>query len=411
MRRSRQNLLAQFCDDRRGNIAILFAVTLTLMVGFAGAGIDYSRSLGAQATLQEAADAGLLAAARLKALKPLSTAADLKAAARKVFDLQIASQKGVAVNDFDVNYDPSTKLFTIDVDADLPTLLLRAAGRDAINVGVNSEAVLGDLPNLEIALALDNTGSMGKNGKIEALRGAATDLVTTLIDAGGSKVRFSLVPFAQYVNVDAANAGESWLDNPGAGFAGCVGSRPAPLNEKDDQYATDPVPGLVGVDCPAPIMTLSNNKTAITDAIKVMGADGYTYIPAGLAWAWRTLSSQAPFIEGAPTSDVTSKKVVKYVVLMTDGANTRAPSFPSPTHESPIRTIADEITADLCDAVKLDKIVIFTVAFDVNDAVTKSMLEDCATTPDNFFTPDNPEELKRDFLEIATAVQSISLSR
>ena len=57
----------------------------------------------------------------------------------------------------------------------------------------------------------------------------------------------------------------------------------------------------------------------IKDAIDAMSPTGYTDVPQGLAWGWRSLSSAAPFTEGRPESHTGNDKVI---IVLTDGANT-----------------------------------------------------------------------------------------
>ena len=80
---------------------------------------------------------------------------------------------------------------------------------------------------LEVALVLDNSGSMDEYGsgsgqkRIALLKTAAKQLVDTLalqaaqIKQVAKPVQFSLVPFAASVNVGPENAGAAWMDVEG----------------------------------------------------------------------------------------------------------------------------------------------------------------------------------------------------
>ena len=50
-----------------------------------------------------------------------------------------------------------------------------------------------------------------------------------------------------------------------------------------------------------------------------MAPTGNTNVPEGMAWGWRTVSSNEPFTEGRPNSEKGNDKVV---IVLTDGANT-----------------------------------------------------------------------------------------
>ena len=57
---------------------------------------------------------------------------------------------------------------------------------------------------LELALALDNTGSMLDSGKLDALKTATNSLLDTLEKASKKKddIKVSIIPFTTFVNVD-----------------------------------------------------------------------------------------------------------------------------------------------------------------------------------------------------------------
>ena len=61
LRRLASTFLRRFRDDQSGSVAIVFAVAASVATMLAGAAIDYSRGVGAQAKLQTAVDQALLA--------------------------------------------------------------------------------------------------------------------------------------------------------------------------------------------------------------------------------------------------------------------------------------------------------------------------------------------------------------
>ncbi len=179
-------------------------------------------------------------------------------------------------------------------------------------------------------------------------------------------------------------------------WKGCVGSRNYPLNVRDSSYASSKVPGVMNYAangswnyCPSAALTPLRqiDGTAVTflkGRINALNANGYTYIPAGLSWAARLLSPQAPFSEGASYADVKKENVRKVIVLMTDGVNTRSASYPD--HSGSSRSKADSITRELCTAIKRKHPLtgkpiadIITVTFDVRDSNVKKLLADCAS--------------------------------
>ena len=195
-------------------------------------------------------------------------------------------------------------------------------------------------------------------------------------------------------------------------WEGCVGSRNYPLNVRDGSYSTR-VPGVMNYArktdrdewdyygytwdrnyCPRasllPLTSVKTSKATIKRKISSLNADGWTYIPSGLMWGWRVLSSQEPFTQGADDATVNDKNVRKVIVLMTDGENTRAPDTRTGRsyrdHTSGNASYANQITRELCENIKrLNPVTgrphaeIVTITFDVNSPTIKKLLKDCST--------------------------------
>jgi Flp pilus assembly protein TadG len=398
------------CD--RGNVAMLFGLACVPLIVAGGVGLDFSRTVQTEAVIQEAADAALLRVSRLKADKASMTDAEIDAAARDIFDKATKNVAGLAVDAFDVVFDAASETFSLDIDANIPATLLGVAGVKSIDIDAHSEVSLGAPPYLEVVLALDNTGSMNKNNKIGNLRASASALVNSLFENGGAEVKIGLVPFAQYVNVGTSNAGAVWLGAEPAAWRGCVGSRAYPANTEDSDYLAQPVPAvdITDVDCPdAEILPLSTDKSAILAAINEMQGDGWTYIAEGVAWGRRVLSPAAPFTGGLSLSEVKKRGGLKALIVLTDGENTKAPTYP--LHDSGDTASADVLTGRLCDETKKDGVVIYTIAFDVTDPGVRSLLETCSTTPSNYFEPDTAAQLSAVFAKIAANLRGLSLSK
>lgn len=398
-----------FLRDLRGNVALMFGLIIFVVLCGAGIAIDLQRASLARAEINEAADASLLAAARYKSMNPNASAAELTAVARKIFDNGLNGRMKISVDAFAIRFDSASELFALDVDATLDTLLMGVVGQKTVDIGTRAEARLGKPPLLEVALALDVTGSMKQHGKISALKRAAGDLIDTLFDMEGADVKMGIVPFAQYVNVDASNAGSGWVDAPKGAWSGCVGSRAYPLNVQDTGYVASRVPGLSGVPCPTALLPLTADQTALRKKINSLSAQGWTYIPSGLAWGWRLLTPGEPFAQGISFAELAEKRGTKALILMTDGENTRAPDYP--THNSANENLADDLTRELCVNVKAQEIVVYTIAFEVSDPGIKDILEDCATAPSHYFDAANAGDLVAAFQTIGASLRNISLSK
>ena len=396
--------------DRRGNVAMMFGLLLIAMLSTAGMAIDFQRSAEIRADLQESADAALIAAIRLRTSRPELSNDEIKARAREFFEGNTRSDGRFSFENFDLAFNPAEDAFTLTFDAMIDTTLLRAVGFNHFKPTIRSEAALGKPPYMEVVMVLDNTGSMNDDGKLDDLKEAAHNLIATLYAHPDADVKIGLVPFAQYVSVGDDQEGASWLDGAsGGGFDGCVGSRAYPANTTDGGYAVDPVPEVAGEACPDDIQPLTASRSVIEDAIDDMDGDGWTYIPAGLAWGWRVISAAAPFTEGVTDSELEDRDGRKTIILMTDGENTKSPDYP--THNAENIVDANRITEELCEAIKDEDIVIYAIAFAVSDITVKQLLEDCGTTPGHFFEPETADELNTTFAAIAGELRSIALTR
>ncbi len=405
---------AAFGNFRRcqsGNIAMLFGLLLFVMLAAAGVALDYQRAVTIKANMQEAADAALIAAVKLKATRPNMTDSDVQARAKAFFDSNMRNKLSYSYSDFDVSFDPITMQYTLDFDSRIKTALVHAVNFAKIEPKIVSKAKLGKPPYLEVVMVLDNTGSMNDHGKLGDLKNAAKNLVTSLHASAGADVKIGLVPFAQYVSVGDDEEGAAWLDgaSPVGAFDGCVGSRGYPANTTDADYAVNPVPEITGAPCPNELLALTENKSVIDAAIDDMTGDGWTYIPAGLVWGWRIISAAAPYTEGATETELKDKNGTKAIILMTDGENTKSPDYP--THDDADIVDANKITGELCDAIKDEDIIVYTIAFAVTDAVVKTLLQDCGSTPGHFFEPDTAGELNGAFEAIGGALRNISLTQ
>ena len=81
-----------------------------------------------------------------------------------------------------------------------------------VSIGADSQVVWG-MKQLELALALDNTGSMASSNKMTQLKTAAKDLLKTLQDAAkkADDIKVAIIPFATDVNVGTGNMNATWI--------------------------------------------------------------------------------------------------------------------------------------------------------------------------------------------------------
>jgi Flp pilus assembly protein TadG len=219
---SRRDVAALF-KSAQGNVGIIFGLAAAPMMLMLGATVDFTRLSTTRASLQQATDA----AALMAATKITATSTDLDAQRlAQVYLQNNFSNASATITSAAISSDRlSVKLTS---SAQLPTTALKIAHIDTITANVTSQASLagGTNPNTtyEIALVLDNSGSMGQSAggvsKIQALRDAATSFTNTMFSKVASgKLQMSITPFnAAVIAVDATVASNrtlSWIDTGG----------------------------------------------------------------------------------------------------------------------------------------------------------------------------------------------------
>lgn len=200
--------------DRRGNVAMIFGLSVIPMLVAGGIAVDYSRALIVRQRLSTALDAAALAVGRSTGLSQ----AQMDALAQSYFD---ANYPDAALGTpTPVTVSLVGDVVTVTGHASVPTAIMRVVGFDIMNVNVESQ-VTKETTGLDLVLVLDTTGSMGNNAvpsKLDTLKTAATNLINTLF--GSSEypefLKIGIVPFTIGVRVDPSEFDTSWLDTTGS---------------------------------------------------------------------------------------------------------------------------------------------------------------------------------------------------
>jgi Flp pilus assembly protein TadG len=204
--------LRKFSRSERGNVLVTFSIAALPMFILVGAAVDYSRGSSARAAMQAAIDAtGLFLSKEAQNMNP----EQLHKKASEVFTalLNRTDIKNVVVTPALTNPTESSYKLVLDVTATVPTVFTKFVGAETINLGANTEVVWG-VRQLELALALDVTGSMASSNKMTQLKAAAKSLLTTL-KATAKKdgdIKVAIVPFAVVVNASTLGVNSTALD-------------------------------------------------------------------------------------------------------------------------------------------------------------------------------------------------------
>jgi len=167
------------------------------------------------------------------------------------------------------------------------------------------------------------------------------------------------------------------------------------------------------VSCPRqPIVPLTSDQDFLLDAAANMRADGNTLGNFGMAWGWRVISPEEPFIEGSEYNDENWDKVV---LIMTDGVNTMSNIYSaygrSNEHSIDAGDLDDRLE-ETCQNMKNSGILIYAVTFDDGvDQDTKDLYRDCASSTSNYHDAPTQQDLEDVFEQIARELSNLHIKQ
>lgn len=522
--------------DRRGATAVLTAILLVSLIASIGVAVDGTRLVMAHSRLKTSVDAATLIAARdMYPITAANTAANVQNATNLFWAnfgrSSVASTLGYMHTNITAITVTQVNNSTISIQANglVPTTFMNIVGIANIPISTTSQATRA-ATGLELALVLDNTGSMA-GWPIQSVVTSATSLVNILYSNGTQETEpnlfVSVVPFTAEVNIGANNTG---FLKPGSNttgaymnttWMGCVmarydtvdiatgltndftdvppGSAPltpylypstlnkytvmdkgklvsfgdndwSPGNVTESQQSTLPQNTAVGpnLGCPQtnsgiglPILPETASRTTVLSTISKMVANfrGGTFINLGLQAGWWTLSPRwrgaAGWGDAALPLDYNTPFMQKILVLMTDGNNewydypggapgvgpSRLPDgtptqwtndgntdftgygrlldnnmglAPGQNTQANATSNIDNKMSQLCTLIKQKGIIIYTILFNHGGSVspnTKTLFQNCATTPQNYFLDATDAQLQATFSTIGQQLASLRISR
>lgn len=357
--------------DRRGVAAVFLAIALVPLMGGVGLAVDSALGYLLKTRIVRSLDAAGLAAGRV------AGDADAEAVARDYFNANFGAGDDAVVTSFGFSRDATGEFVTLTARAETPTRFARIFGKTKMEVAASTR-IQRLTRGMELALVLDNTGSMS-GAKFNAMQQAALNLID-IVFGGKEEVEnlwVSLTPYVATVNVGKSHT--AWLDpadqvftRPSLfgteGWKGCVMAQPLPYDANDTppsvrrlasylypQTTTDnnwppirpssdnPDATATGPNlaCPTAITPLTRSKSKIVAALKAMKAwrRGGTTSNLGMTWGWRTISPRWRGRWGDPELPLDydgdkERYIDKVAVILTDGENTFY-DLPSPSDPSP----------------------------------------------------------------------------
>ena len=443
-------VLRRFKADQSGSTAAIFGLALLPLLGAVGGALDYSRAAGMASQMQRAVDGAALAIVREP---PGATPADIQAQGSRYVESGVKGDGSFRLGDVVATRVGAT--VTVTASGTVKSMVMQLFGRPMMPVAATAKATWGTgtakgAGRIELALVLDNTGSMadtiGGRRKMDELQTAAKNLLRdlrTLAD-GEDKVRVAVVPFDTEVRLDAGTYRNKpwfrWTDGSDrAAWTGYVFDRygrfatsdaapsggdslyPAP---RDTEYRTNAAMGRISRADLAPMRGLASMAdysaySATVATVDAMRPRGYTDIALGVTWGTATLSASEPFTEAAPAG---TSGVKKFMVVLTDGNNTAnhvdGVLYNAECRDcmtAAARSVADETitaridagTAAACSSAKTAGIEVFTIKLlQGNDA----LLGACASDAGHYFNVQNAGELTKAFDSILNAISSTRLT-
>jgi Flp pilus assembly protein TadG len=418
--------------------------------------IDGGRLMLMHSSLQRSIDAG-----GLSAVAKLGTST-LDDEVRKFTTVNFADgYVGATITSLTSTLSADKKSLTVHAEARAPTAFMNLFGIPTMST--NAETVVERaVGGLELALVLDNTGSMSGSG-LTSLKTAANSLLDILFgdQTIGEKLYVGIVPFSQSVNIGSEHS--DWL-TPGSlasldwgptEWGGCVEARadsydvtdaiPAtrtftPYYWEDDNDENDWIQGRHNYksglgqslgpnkNCPAKVTPMTPVKSTLATAIKAMKAVGNTHINYGAVWGWRMLSPKWRGLWGGDMVsydlplDYGTRSMNKAAVIMTDGENTMSSDtytaygwldekrLGTSKSSTAVKELNERLTT-VCTAMKNAGIIVYTIAFNRPGKSTEDLLRNCATQDAFYFNSPSGSDLRTAFEQIGGSLSNLRVSR
>ena len=195
-------MFADFLKDCRGNVVMVFALSLVPILAIAGFSIDFQQTLKRKAKVQLVLDSAVLAAARVK--QTGATDEEVKLSVQQFLDGQIEGLGGMTCQAANVSIAADSEEIDADISCRQDTYLVKLIGREQIDFRVASGSEYG-IDKIDVAFMFDISGSMNSSSRLTNLKAAAQDAVDILLPEGASdelleNTRLAMVSYNAMVN-------------------------------------------------------------------------------------------------------------------------------------------------------------------------------------------------------------------
>ncbi|MBI1219620.1 MAG: hypothetical protein GC186_13845 [Rhodobacteraceae bacterium] len=357
--------VSRFRADETGTMTFFSMILIILIFMCSGMAVDLMRHERMRSAIQNTNDEAVLAATNLdQSLDPTSVVEDYFAKAGMTPYLSSVT----------VTTASNARQVTATTTADLPTYFMPLEGIRSLGVNGVSTAVE-SIGNVEVAIALDNSGSMAQQAvagttttcttnrygkqtcttttqyttKILALIAAANSFVDQMFSqVENGALTISLLPYDSHLNIGTTLMTDLNVSSENS-IAKCIDFLPSDFNttaisatdllQRSGNFDGHDSNSSVTPECDTSAsrnsVVYSSNATALHSLINSMNANGNTSIDTGVKWAAATLDpSFQPVVNkmisaGTLTSDYAgrpaaygNRNFMKVLIVMTDGENT-----------------------------------------------------------------------------------------
>lgn len=457
-----------FLRGRRGSVLTWGAILMVPLMGFVGLGVDTARGYMVRARISQALDAAALAAGRKTA--DIQKSEEI---AKTVFKANFpAGYMDSALSGPTITFDADKDTVTAAATAVIPTYFVRIIGQDTFTVYASTEVSRKTI-YMDVVVSIDVSGSMddyiGGVKKVDAASTAARTLVDALFGTADQKdlLKMGLVTWnsnarildinssyqrnqatsksvAQYTDPTTSSTKRTsvWFakdspvplfTRPANGWKGCVHARF--LGESNESNNADLFvsTGKFGtkdwvawkpafnnaagseMQCPSQgIRRLTNKKSDLTTAISaVKNPSGNTNLGVGLHWGWALLgTSGSPFTgDGTQPPKEGEGQLVRAIILMTDGANTR---HGQDAYEGALSASKlNDRTKTIAQRIKSEGVIIYGIQFGFKDGPQEALMKQVASGPSApyyQYAPD-ADSLQTAFQEIGNHLSKLRISK
>jgi Flp pilus assembly protein TadG len=437
---------APFRSDDRGNIAPIAALVVIPILSIAGFAIDLQMTTTKKNDVQLIIDSAVIAGSKgLQAGRTRTQViADMNAYVDALLD---DAGGGLTCGTVGITYVDGTQDINATISCSQETAMSGIFGQEEMDFFVDSGSTYG-IGKVEVSFIFDVSGSMAQNNRMENLRDSAHIAVDELLgnlsaSSEPDDMRIAMASFHNRVNagtyfqaltnvtptrtytatdryrdssnrnrtrtvtktitstcINERNGAEVFTDadpGPGAWFqAPAATFDDSSARNQDNSWSTPSCPD----DLPVPLTTDSNK---LHDFIDGLNHGGGTAGHMGVAWGWYLLSPNWTSIWPSASQPLPYDEpdAAKALIMMSDGEflNVNNSGYGNSTQQA----------RALCDEIKEQGVVIYTVAFEAPQAGIE-VLEYCATSSAHAFNPTGAEELTDSYTAIANSISDLRIT-